>query len=808
MRTLESHRSLPLLLLLLAIATPASAQEVMVRIAERLRERLEVQRERVGSPGASLAVVLPDGVPVTVAVGFADPDTKRRMSPRDRMMAGGCGKTFVAAAAMRLVLEGKLSLDEPISKWLGEREWFWRLPNASDLTLRHLLRHRSGIRNHYWRDEFGYRLEREPKRTWKPEELIAFVLDDEPLAPAGEEWSYAHTNFLIAGLVLEEVAGEPFYEQVRTHFLEPHGLQDTIPSDRCDLPGVAQGVVGVGHRFGFPNRTQQNGEFAVNPQFEWCGGGFATTPRDLARWAWLLYSGQALEGEYLGELLDDLPTGRFDKGGVEWERYGLGTFLRDLSMGEDPSSAMLYGHEGSFPGYFTSMGYFPEFGIAAAIQFNTDDVGEMSFWMPFQITHFVGIAVEELERTWPLDDWEICRPFSAENSGLAILPGFGLIPALRWHRIECGADGWVDVDGTGEELERILARTVVWSPGQPGVELELEFSGRIEVIHNGLSSFSCDGAEVGPRVVHLDFERGLNEIVLVLHMTSEAGGFAARIDRAVEAPVVDHARTELLWETPPIFLTPESVLHDRERNVLYVTSSDRARASKPGPSGFISKLDLLGEVLEREWITGLQCPCGMALHGGRLYVAERGHLTVIDVDAGEFIERHPIPTSILLSDVACDGRGNVYVSDSFAGGADQGASIYRLTEGHVEPWLDDPSFGGVNGLCVHGDELLVGNSADGTLRAIELATQKSRIIASTGTGIVIGIRVDDTGDYLVSHWEGPTFRISPRGEIVEILDPSPQGWNVADFELVVEEGMLIVPTFYGNRVVCYTLVER
>ncbi len=664
MRNFTSRPTLSLpFLLLFATATLATGQEAATRISERSREALEKLHENGTVPGASLAFVLPDGAQVTVTAGFADPDTEREMTPKDRLMTGSSGKTFVAAAAMRLVLEGKLSLDEPIAKWVGEREWFQQLPNAGDLTLRHLLNHRSGIPEYYRQYEFLSVLPEDPKRTWKPEELIAFVCDDEPLAPVGEQWSYADTNYLIVGLVLEEVSEQSFYEQVREHFLEPHGLQDTIPSDRCDLPGVAQGEIVMGRLFGFPERAQEDGEFAVNPQFEWCGGGFATTPRDLARWAWLLYSGKAMEGDYLGQLLDGVPTGRF--GG---ERYGLGTFLQNTSAG------VMHGHDGFFPGYLTSMGYFPEHGFAVALQINTDDMRALEV---------------------------------------------------------------------------------------PGVHVLLE-------------SFAAIAAE----------ELGEGQ-----------------------APLVDHTRTELLWETAPVFLTPESALYDRERDVLYVTSYDRNYAAKRDPSGFISKLDLLGEVVEREWITGLRAPLGMALHEGRLYVAERGHLTVIDVEAGEVIERHPIPTSVFLNDVACDGEGKVYVSDSFPARPEQPTTIYRLAEGKVEPWLDDPSFGRVNGLYVHGDELLVGNSADGTLRAVELATREARIIASTGDGIVDGIRVTGSGDYLVSHWEGPTFQISPEGELVEILDPSTRGWNVADFEFVVEEGMLIVPTFSGNRVVCYALVD-
>jgi D-alanyl-D-alanine carboxypeptidase len=366
--------------------TDPVGEGIAERIADRCRERLATMHEEGIFPGASLAFVLPDGTPITVVAGFADPDTARKMSPDDRLMAGSTGKTYVAAAAMRLVLAGKMSLDDPLSRWLGKREWFDRLPNASELTLRSLLQHTSGIPEYYDQREFLEILPVDPKREWSPEELIAFVLDDPPRVEAGKGWSYADTNFLLVGLVIEEVSGEPFYDQVREHLLRPHELHDTIPTDRCTLPGVVQGTVVMGRFFGYPERSQKEGEFVFNPQFEWCGGGFATTPLDLARWGRILYSGAALKGEYLDEMIAGVPTRRLPE-----ERYGLGTFLQETKVGP------MQGHDGFFPGYLTSLGYFSEHRFAAALQINTDDVRSIGVpSMHLLLEPFAVIAAEEL----------------------------------------------------------------------------------------------------------------------------------------------------------------------------------------------------------------------------------------------------------------------------------------------------------------------------------------------------------------------------------------------------------------------------
>jgi sugar lactone lactonase YvrE len=431
-----------------------------------------------------------------------------------------------------------------------------------------------------------------------------------------------------------------------------------------------------------------------------------------------------------------------------------------------------------------------------------------------------------------LTDWEVSTPFPADALPRGTYPDFGTIFTAGWRPIEAEESGLINVTRAvprrGRGPDAVLLRTVIDSPDRQRVELNFGYSDEVTIFHNSRPVFSGNSAyqsrdrsfvgAVGLHdSVHLELEAGLNEILFLLSETFGGWGLIARLDRVLERPRVDHAKCELLWETAPVFLTPESIQYDRERDLLYVSNLDRAFAGKREPSGFLSKMNLAGEIVELKWVTGLRGPCGLAQDGDRLYVAERGAVTVVDVESGEIIERHPIPTSVFLNDVACDGKGNVYISDSFPTSPENRVVIYRLADGKVEPWIDDPGFSRVNGLFVDGDRLLVGNTADGTVRSIELAGRRTQIIASIGAGVVDGIRIDGAGHYLVSHWEGPTFRITSSsraigeigefGSITEILDPSSRGWNVADFEFVAEEGMLLVPTFGGNRVAAFAVTD-
>ena len=141
-------------------------------------------QQEFGFPGATAAYILPDGTLETVAIGQADKERNIAMTTESRMLAASIGKTFVAATAIALVLEGRLNLDDPISTWLASYDWFWRLPNYDRITLRHLLNHSAGIPNHVEMTEFQSAFSKnwqKPVNPFSPEELVAFILDKKEL---------------------------------------------------------------------------------------------------------------------------------------------------------------------------------------------------------------------------------------------------------------------------------------------------------------------------------------------------------------------------------------------------------------------------------------------------------------------------------------------------------------------------------------------------------------------------------------------------------------------------------------------------
>lgn len=339
-------------------------QEPATTRLEKCQAKLEELRQQRKFPGATFAFVGEDGFQGNCAVGFSDIGGSVLLKPEDRMLAGSIGKTYVAAVAMHQVAAGKLNLDQKISQWLGEEPWFKRLQNHQDITVRSLLRHTSGVTEHVRLDTFHTALRATPLKVWKPEELLSFVFDLDPLFEVDNGWSYADTNYILTGMVLERIDERSFYAQAQELLLDPLKLKHTIPSNQRKLPGLVAGYPSLmKEQFGMPDKTlDENGLFAINPQLEWTGGGFCTNSMDLALWAKRLYEGQAFDSKLLAQMLDGVPA-QLSQG----DKYGLGVILWSGSYGK------AFGHSGWFPGYLSEMAYFPDHKLALAIQFNTDN---------------------------------------------------------------------------------------------------------------------------------------------------------------------------------------------------------------------------------------------------------------------------------------------------------------------------------------------------------------------------------------------------------------------------------------------------
>lgn len=347
----------------LALAGPAPAEATQ----DRLQGLLDGFRQDHGFPGATAAIARPDGSVVMAATGVADEEAGTPMTSDSRMLAASIGKSFVAMTALSLESDGVLSRSDLVSRHLGDRDWFTRLPNHDTMSVGDLLRHTSGLPDHVHLESFQTEMASRMaggSAAFTPEEAIAFVLDTDPLFPAGEAWAYSDTGYLLLGLVIEEAGGAAYYDLVAARFLAPLGLTATTPSNTQALPGLAAGYVGEDNPFGLPRRTMDAaGRLLWDPAMEWTGGGLASTSRDLAIWGHALFGGTAMADPYLDRLLDGVPVAS-DAPGI---LYGAG-----VAIYADTPRGPVYGHGGWIPGYVSSLRHYSDHGVTVAFQINTD----------------------------------------------------------------------------------------------------------------------------------------------------------------------------------------------------------------------------------------------------------------------------------------------------------------------------------------------------------------------------------------------------------------------------------------------------
>lgn len=367
------------------LAIPAAAQD-RGALAARLQARLDSLVAPAAVPGMTLGVSLPDGSTLALSAGVADTARGQPMPADGLMLQGSVGKTYFGAVALQLVAEGRLDLDAPVSRYLGHEPWFDRIPNGRTATVRDLLGHTSGIVRYEFNPAFLEDLTARPMRTFTPEERLSYLFDTEAPFAAGEGWEYSDTNYILVAMLIEEVTGETAYAEIRRRILDPHVFSHTVPSDRPEIPGLVQAYAGPGNPFGGFDAMVDGGRLVINPQFEWGGGGFASSASDLARWIHAVQEGRAFDPA----LLEVYRTGRPAPLGPD-ASYGLGVIMMTL-----PAAGTAWGHSGFMPGYRTEAYYFPGGGFAVALQVNTSTQGALETSPLRMLDGLAAIVQEEL----------------------------------------------------------------------------------------------------------------------------------------------------------------------------------------------------------------------------------------------------------------------------------------------------------------------------------------------------------------------------------------------------------------------------
>jgi len=258
-------------------------------------------------------------------------------------------------------------------------------------------------------------------------------------------------------------------------------------------------------------------------------------------------------------------------------------------------------------------------------------------------------------------------------------------------------------------------------------------------------------------------------------------------------PQLNAQKLEKIWTTPDGLKTPESVLYDDEKDVIYVANINGDPAEKDG-NGFISILSPDGKIKNLEWVKKLNAPKGMAIYKGKLYVADIDLLVEIDIEKGKIVNKYNAPGAVFLNDVTACTNGMIFVSDT------RTAKIHALHQGEFKVWLEGKPLEAPNGLLAEKGKLYIG---DNNIYEADILTRKISLLIEDAGG-VDGLEKDNKGNFVFSNWPGRIF-IHVDGENVKLLDTTAEEINSADIDFVHKSDDILVPTFFKNHVVAYKI---
>jgi D-alanyl-D-alanine carboxypeptidase len=294
-----------------------------------------------------VAVVAGDGEVVYAAKG-TDPDGNAP-TPGSPFRVASITKLFTALVTLSLVDGGLVDLDAPAVDYVT------RVPVPETVTVRDLLQHTSGIPEFF--DDPSYETWlADPGRVWTPEESVELIAGMEPVLPPGSEfhWGYSNTNYIVLGVLIEEVTDRSFAEVVRARIIEPLGMDGTYLAGFEDGPAVFGAYVSL-----------SPGEPAEPVDFDYtsiatstsAAGGIVSTALDLHTLFTALFEGQIVSAGSLAEMIGNPRDSALSEMGNE-SNYGLGIQIWSRFGGRRVEG--LVGHGGDIVGYRTLVAHAPE----------------------------------------------------------------------------------------------------------------------------------------------------------------------------------------------------------------------------------------------------------------------------------------------------------------------------------------------------------------------------------------------------------------------------------------------------------------
>lgn len=324
-------------LLSLAAAAPAQTPDPIAAVERYVKA--ELSRKHI--PGLSVAILRDNRLLLSRGYGYANLEHRVKATDSTVYQLGSMTKQFTAAAVVMLSEQGRLGLDDPITKYLSEGAPVWQ-----GVTVRHLLTHTSGV------PEIGDTLDW--RRDYTETELVRLAAGH-PLAFApGASWSYSSIGYTLLGVIVHRVSGVPWGDFLRDRIFQPLGMRSARVNSNTDIvPNRAAGYEFVGDTL----RNQWWASPSLNSTAEL---GLSMSARDLVRWTIGLDQGKVLSQAALEASWTPVRLAS----GASYP-YGLGWHVTQQR------GYRRIGHGGSWQGFWTSIHRYPDFGLTVIVLANS-----------------------------------------------------------------------------------------------------------------------------------------------------------------------------------------------------------------------------------------------------------------------------------------------------------------------------------------------------------------------------------------------------------------------------------------------------
>jgi D-alanyl-D-alanine carboxypeptidase len=335
-------------LLVFALTTALHAQELPADMRASIDKAAADILAKTGAPSASIAVVRDGRIVYTHAYGIANLETKLPASPQMRYSIGSISKQFTAAAILMLAEEGKLSLDDKVIRWLPD------LTRAGDVTIRQILSMTSGYQD-FWPQDYVMPMMMQPVTA--PEIAAGWAkkaLDFEP----GAKWQYSNTNYVIAGMIAEKVAGMPLLDYLQKRVFVPLKMTTVSNTDAAPL-GPEDPMRYLRYALGPLRPAPKEGR-----GWMFAAGELAMTAHDLALWDISVIDQTILKPESYRALETEVELNN----GVG-SHYGLGV---GIGMAD---GRRILSHGGEVSGFTARNEVYPDDRVAIAVLTNLDATG-------------------------------------------------------------------------------------------------------------------------------------------------------------------------------------------------------------------------------------------------------------------------------------------------------------------------------------------------------------------------------------------------------------------------------------------------